>query len=62
MNCDYYSVYENGTCIAQNINLEHALMFVKALLEKYWNESGVPYAIMRQAVCCQETSKADIPI
>lgn len=48
MNCDYYSVYENGTCIAQNLSLEHALLFLKALFERYWSEPGLSYAIMRQ--------------
>lgn len=38
-----------GSVIANNLNLENALIFVKALFETYHAEDGIGYKIVRQS-------------
>ena len=49
MNEILYSVEnEYGSVIANNMNLENVIIFVKALFETYVNEEGISYKIVRQ--------------
>jgi len=49
MNENLYSVEDECGCvIANNMNLENAIIFVKALFGAYVNEEGIGYKIVRQ--------------
>lgn len=39
MNCDYYRVMFHDIVIADHMALDTALILLKALFEKFWNES-----------------------
>ncbi len=45
MNCDYYRVLYNEIVIAEKMTIETALLLVKALFEKFWQESDCHYTI-----------------
>ena len=40
MNCDYFRVLYNDIVLVDYMTLENALLFVKALFEKFWQEPG----------------------
>ncbi len=41
----YYSVMEGDTVLAEHMTIEHALLFIKALFEQYYNERDCSYII-----------------
>lgn len=45
MACDYYRVLYEGIVIAEKMTLEIALLLVKALFEKFWQEPNGHYTI-----------------
>lgn len=49
MGCDTYSVWYKDCLLADKMSLDNALLFIKALFEKYWQESG-DYTIRKNEV------------
>ena len=49
MACDYYSVWYGNVMIADHMFLDDALLLVKALFEKYWDDPSVFYTIKKNA-------------
>lgn len=45
MTCDYYRVLYEEIIIAEKMTLETALLLVKALFEKFWQEPNCHYTI-----------------
>lgn len=39
---------ESGTVIAKDLNMENAMIFVRALFDTYYNEEDIAYTIKRQ--------------
>jgi len=39
MNCDYYRILFHDIVIAEKMTLETALLLLKALFEKFWQDS-----------------------
>ena len=52
MGCDYYSVWYGTVMLADHMTLDNALLFIKALFEKFWNEDCA--YIIKKTGCCQE--------
>lgn len=49
MNCDYYSVLTSGGLVlAKGMTLENALLFVKALFEKFYCEADLCFMVARE--------------
>lgn len=42
---NYYSVLEGDIVLAEHMSLDHALLFIKALFEHYYNERDCSYII-----------------
>ena len=40
MGCDYYSVWYGEVMLADHMTLVNALLFIKALFERFWNEDA----------------------
>lgn len=60
MEIDYYSVYDNnfGILLADHMTLDIALIFIKALLHEYYNETDIAYTIKKmpkptECNCCE---------
>lgn len=46
-----FSVYEtNQRCIAENMNLDDALLLIKALMNEYYADPGMSFMIERRFV------------
>ena len=45
MTCDYYRVLYEDIVIAEKMTLETALLLIKALFEKFWQEKSCHYTI-----------------
>ena len=45
MTCDYYRVLYGDIVIAEKMTLETALLLLKALFEKFWQEPSCQYTI-----------------
>lgn len=43
-----YSVYDNNGRIAQGMDLEVAIILLKGLMEKYYNEEDLEFTIKRE--------------
>lgn len=52
MGCDYYSVWYGEVMLADHMSLENALIFIKALFERFWNEDSA--YIVKKTGCRQE--------
>lgn len=48
MGSDTYSVAHGGEILARGMNLDDALLFVRALLNKYWAEASCFYTVVRE--------------
>lgn len=49
MGSDTYSVAHGSAVLARGMSLDDALLFVQALLNKYWRESSLFYTIARES-------------
>ncbi len=50
-----FSVYEtNQRCIAENMDLEDALLLIKALMNEYYADPGMSFTIERKFVEVQD--------
>lgn len=48
MGSDTYSVTHGGEILARGMDLDDALLFVQALLNKYWAEESCFYTVVRE--------------
>lgn len=48
MSSDTYSVAHGSEILARGMNLDDALLFVRALINKYWREPSLFYTIVRE--------------
>ena len=48
MGSDTYSVAHGSEILARGMNLDDALLFVRALLNKYWAEASCFYTVVRE--------------
>lgn len=48
MSEDTYSVVYGEVVLAKGMSLGTALILIEALMQKYYNESGLPYMIKRE--------------
>ena len=46
----YYVTVDNG-CVAENVTLEYALIFTKAIFEHYYNDHDMVIAIAEMERC-----------
>ena len=44
-----YSVFVDGICVAKSMNLDGATLFMKALLQTYYNEKAMKVSIQKDA-------------
>ena len=60
---DYlYQVLEDGKVLAADMELENAMIFVKALFDKYWGETSLSITIQREPLtseCDEEATEYD---
>lgn len=47
MACDTYSVWVGNILLADAMSIEHALLFIEALFQKYWNDPVGFYTIKK---------------
>ena len=48
MEIDYYTVFYKGTPLAQHMLLQYAIMFVKAVMQEYWQTNDMELTIKRE--------------
>lgn len=48
MGCDTYSIMIGEVVIAKGMSIEHALIFIEALYNKYYNERSMKITIMQE--------------
>lgn len=58
MGCDTYSVWYKELMLADKMSLENAMIFVEALFQKFWRESG-EYTIKKNEVEDTEENNVD---
>ena len=44
---------EYGSVIAKDLNIDNAMIFVRALFDTYYNEEDIAYTIKRQKEDCE---------
>ena len=49
MSCDTYSVFVEKICVAHGMSIDYALIFLKAIMETYYNETNLAITIEREA-------------
>ncbi len=48
MSCDTYSVWVENICVGQGMSIDHAVIFLKALMQEFYNEPTLSIAIQRE--------------
>lgn len=49
-----YSVFMDGICVAKSMNLDGATLFMKALLQTYYNEKTIKVSIQKDDAIQEE--------
>lgn len=44
----YSVVDQHGQVLAKDMSLDNALLFIKALMEQYWQDDDIAYSLYRQ--------------
>lgn len=48
MGCDTYSVLVDNVCVAQGVPIDYALIFLKAIMQEYYNDPDISVTIIRE--------------
>lgn len=48
MGCDTYSVMIENTVVAKGMSIEHALIFVKAIYNEFYNETKMTVSLFKE--------------
>ena len=48
MGCDTYSVMIENTVVAKGMSIEHAVLFVKAIFDEYYNEKTMKVSLVKE--------------
>jgi len=49
MGCDTYSVWVENICVARGMSIDYAVIFLKAIMQEYYNETTLAITIEREA-------------
>lgn len=48
MNCDLYTVCVEQIKVAKDLSLDYAVIFVKAIMQEFYNDPRITVSIVRQ--------------
>lgn len=48
MGCDTYSVLVDNVCVAQGVPFGYAVIFIKAIMDEYYNDPDISVTITRE--------------
>lgn len=54
MGCDTYSVMIDNIVVAKGMSIEHALIFVKAVYNEYYNEKNMKVSLVKEPSTWEE--------
>lgn len=57
MGCDTYSVMIDNIVVAKGMSIEHALIFVKAVYNEYYNEKNMKVSLVKEPRTWEEEDK-----
>lgn len=57
MGCDTYSVMIDNIVVAKGMSIEHALIFVKAVYNEYYNEKNMKVSLVKEPRAWEEEDK-----
>jgi len=48
MGCSTYSIIVENICVAHGMSIDYALMFIKAIMQEYYNDPTLQITIARE--------------
>ena len=57
MGCDTYSVMIDNIVVAKGMSIEHAVIFVKAVYNEYYNEKNMKVSLVKESRTWEEEDK-----
>lgn len=57
MGCDTYSVMIDDIVVAKGMSIEHAVIFVKAVYNEYYNEKNMKVSLVKEPRAWEEEDK-----
>lgn len=59
MGCDTYSVMIDNIVVAKGMSIEHAVIFVKAVYNEYYNEKNMKVSLVKEPRTWEEGGKKE---
>lgn len=57
MGCDTYSVMIDNIVVAKGMSIEHAVLFVRAIYNEYYNEKNMKVSLVKEPRTWEEEDK-----
>ena len=59
MGCDTYSVMIDNIVVAKGMSIEHAVIFVKAVYNEYYNEKNMKVSLVKEPRAWEEEGEEE---
>lgn len=60
MGCDTYSVMIDNIVVAKGMSIEHAVLFVRAIYNEYYNEKDMKVSLVKEPRTWEEEDKENV--
>lgn len=57
MGCDTYSIMIDNIVVAKGMSIEHAVLFVRAIYNEYYNEKNMKVSLVKEPRTWEEEDK-----
>ena len=54
MSTDYYKIYVDNVCVVEQVTLEYAVIFIKAIFNEFYNEKDLRITVQKMNLNTEE--------